>query len=71
MHPNIPNVTTFNDVVIGIENITQTIGMEVLKDMIPANQTAIKFYRPATSTYQVVDLKANWNTNNRNGAFFG
>src|SRR5688572_4102183 len=71
MHPSIPNVTTFNDVVIGIENITQTIGMEVQKDMIPANQTAIKFYRPATSTYQVVDLKANWNTDNRNGAVFG
>ena len=71
MHPGIPNLTTFNDVVVGIENITQTIGMEVMKDLIPANQTAIKFYRPATSAYQVADLKANWNSNNRNGAVFG
>ena len=71
MNPVIPNITTLNDAVVGIENITQTIGLEVMKDMIPANNTAYKFYRPATSSYQVVDLKANWNTDNRNGAVFG
>ena len=58
--------------VIGIENVTETIGVEVtpLRDVVPANNTAIKFYRPASSTLQVTDLQVNWSDNERNAAFF-
>ncbi|HSI90493.1 MAG TPA: hypothetical protein VK927_05215, partial [Adhaeribacter sp.] len=69
MNAVIPNTTTFNDAVVGIENITETIGLQVMVDQVPASNTAIKFERPANSPYQVIDAKANWVNNDRNGAF--
>ncbi|MFC5270539.1 T9SS type A sorting domain-containing protein [Adhaeribacter terreus] len=70
MNPVIPNLTAnFNDAVVGIENITETIGLQVMADQMPTSNTAIKFERPANSTYQVSDVKANWVNNSQNGAF--
>lgn len=71
METTIPNVTTFNDAVVGMENVTGALGFQIMVDQIPASNTAIKFYRPANSTFQVLDLKANWHNNERNGAYFG
>jgi hypothetical protein len=70
MNPVIPNLTAnFNDAVVGIENITETIGLQIMTDQMPASNTAIKFDRPANSPFQVSDAKANWVNNSQNGAF--
>ncbi|MDX5348343.1 MAG: T9SS type A sorting domain-containing protein [Hymenobacteraceae bacterium] len=68
MNATIPNLTTFNDVIVGIENPTQTIGIQLFQDVIPPSNTAFKFYRPANSTFQVTDVAPQWFANNDNAA---
>lgn len=59
-----------NDLKTGIENITGTVGLQVLSNTYPAVNTAVKFYYPDSVTYQVFDVKPTWNQNSGNGGFF-
>lgn len=70
--------TNFNDIqqcgtdlVVGIENVTGNIGLEVATETVFADQFAVKFYHPGTSTLQIPDLQPSWNANSDNaGQFF-
>jgi hypothetical protein len=60
----------------GIENITGTVGLSYLNGLVPTINTlhdtlAVKFYPPATTSYQVTDVGV-WNalTENNGGLFF-
>jgi len=60
-----------NDVVIGIENTTGSIGLQVAVEMIPENNTAIRFEFPAMSTFEITDISAAWNSTTDNlGKFY-
>ena len=59
------------DMEIGIENITGNIGLEVANEAVPADMYAVKFYYPASVTFQVPDATPAWNANSDNaGQFF-
>ncbi len=59
------------DMEIGIENITGNIGLEVFNEALPPDNYAVKFYYPATVTFQVPDATPAWNGNDANaGQFF-
>lgn len=60
----------------GIENITGTVGLSYLNGLVPSinayhDNLAVKFYPPATTSYQVTDVGI-WNalTENNGGLFF-
>jgi len=65
-----PNASCETECVIGIENITGTIGLEVAVQMIPENNTAIRFESPEMSTYVAKDISAAWNSTADNLAKF-
>ncbi len=58
------------DVVIGIENSTGSIGLKVLNDAMPPSNYAIKFTYPETVTLDVPDIAPAWNQNPENGGEF-
>ncbi len=58
------------DVVVGIENITGNIGLEVSSDVIPASNYAIKFNYPSTVLISIDDVEPSWNQNEKNGGEF-
>lgn len=62
--------STTNPLVVGIENVTGQIGLQVSNNTYPAINTAIKFYYPATVTYMVTDVQAEANFNSDNGGVF-
>lgn len=62
--------TTLNDIIIGIENVTGTIGLQCAVDVYPIVPAAIKFYYPQNITLQIPDLKPAWNQNDENGGVF-
>lgn len=60
-----------NDAVIGLENSTGSIGLSVAVEMIPENETAIRFEFPEMTTFEVTDISAAWNINADNlGRFY-
>ncbi len=60
-----------NDAKIGIENSTGAIGITVATEMIPENNTAIRFEFPEMSTFEVKDISAAWNIDADNlGRFY-
>ncbi|MCZ2356038.1 MAG: T9SS type A sorting domain-containing protein [Bacteroidia bacterium] len=59
-----------NPLVVGIENVTGQIGLQVSNNTYPTPNTAVKFYYPATVTYQVTDVQADANFNSENGGIF-
>lgn len=61
---------TTNPLVVGIENVTGQIGLQVSNNVYPAISRAVKFYYPATVTYQVTDIQAEANFNGDNGGVF-
>jgi len=65
-----PLPTTFNDLVIGIENIIGNMGFENYLDQTPPNQFAIKYYYPQNPSYQVIDANTSWAINHQNAAIF-
>ena len=54
----------------GIENSTGQIGLQVLSNLFPTANTAVKFYYPNPVTYQVFDATPAWNQNTDDGGFF-
>ncbi|MFT7451027.1 MAG: hypothetical protein ACI9VN_001750, partial [Patescibacteria group bacterium] len=60
----------FTDVVVGMENITGDIGLNVINDAFPPSNSATKFYYPSVVTFSVQDLGPSWNQNVENGAEF-
>lgn len=62
--------TTLIDAVIGIENVTGTIGLECVSDVYPIAPAAIKFYYPQNVTLQIPDLEPAWNQNESNEGSF-
>ncbi len=62
--------TQSNDITTGIENSTGVIGLQVLLDVYPTANTAVKFYYPNPVTFQVIDVTPAWNQNMDNGGFF-
>lgn len=66
-----PNAGCLTETVIGIENTTGTIGLEVAVEMIPENNTAIRFEYPSMSTFEITDISAAWNSTPDNlGKFY-
>ena len=65
-----PTAGSPNQVVIGAEDITETTGLQAGLNMVPANNSAIKFYRPRNTSFQLTDVKPNWFNNPGNGGFF-
>ncbi len=57
-------------ITIGIENNSGTIGLEQAKDFYPAEQYAIKFYYPGSSTFVVNDASTSYNTNPESAGLF-
>ena len=51
------------DLIIGIENLTGGIGLQVYQEVVPADNYAIKFYYPNPVTYSIQDAGPNWNQN--------
>ena len=58
------------DNAVGIENNTGALGLQTYIDVVPTNQTSVKYYYPTTVTYAVTDASVNWNNNPEDGGFF-
>ncbi len=58
------------DIEIGIENVTGNIGLEVLNDVLPQNNWAVRFKYPSVVGIQIGDIIPNWVLNNVNGGEF-
>ncbi|MFN6114943.1 MAG: hypothetical protein ACK46G_14675 [Flavobacteriales bacterium] len=71
-------LTQNNDIVIGIESVAGSIGLQHSNDVYPATNYAVRFYMPPASTLEVKDATVNWSTavgsagvfRTRNGAPF-
>src|SRR5258705_3756218 len=65
--------TAVDYMTIGIENISGSVGLQVLHDplspYVPASY-AIKFYYPPATTYIAHDAEAHWTANDISGAVF-
>lgn len=62
--------TQNNDLLIGIESVAGTIGLQHSADLYPPSNFAIRFYRPEASTLEVADATVAWNTEEGNGGRF-
>lgn len=51
------------DLVIGLENVTGDIGLQVYQEQLPPDNYAIKFYYPNPVTYSIQDAGPQWNQN--------
>jgi hypothetical protein len=58
------------DLVIGIENVTGDIGLQVINEQVPADSFAIKFYYPEAVTFAIQDATPTWNQNPGNKGTF-
>lgn len=58
------------DLVIGIENVTGDIGLQVINEQVPADSFAIKFYYPEAVTFAIQDATPSWNQNPGNKGTF-
>ena len=58
------------DNAVGIENNTGALGLQTYIDVVPGNNTTVKYYYPSNVTYAVKDGGVNWNNNEENGAYF-
>lgn len=59
-----------NPAVIGIENVTGTVGLTVSNNVLPTANYAVRFYYPAVVGLSVPDLSAEWVQNSTSGGFF-
>jgi hypothetical protein len=66
---------TGNNLTVGIENVTGTLGLQYLHDAVPSYNTihsslAIRFYPPAATSYQAHDIAVWRMMNDISGGFF-
>ncbi len=64
-----PGAQSPNQAVIGIEDQTETLGLQTAVNEIPAAGTAVKYYRPRTTGFQFTDV-APGRFGNQDGAGF-
>lgn len=62
--------TLQNPVVVGIENITGDIGIQVSNTAMPPSNSCVKFSPPAVPLIDVKDVAPTYNQNTRNAGFF-
>lgn len=63
-------LTQNNDVLIGIESVVGSVGLQHSIDTYPPSNFAIRFYPPVESELMVTDAAMNWNTRPGNGGEF-
>ena len=68
--PPPPATGSPNSYLVGMEDLTGTLGLQAGLNDLPANGSAIKFYRPRVSTLQFTDVAANGFGNADNAATF-
>lgn len=76
---SLSGVTQNNDLLIGIESVAGSIGLQHSVDQTPPSNFAIRFYMPASSELEIVDATVAYNTApgshgrflSRNGSAFG
>ena len=68
--PPAPGAGAPTATVVGIEDLTGIIGLEAGVNTLPADGTAIKFYRPRTTTFQFTDVASNGFNNTEGASFF-
>lgn len=66
----VDQVACEQDLVIGIENLTGDIGLQVYQEQVPADNFAIKFYYPNPVTFSIKDAGPQWNQNVQNKGQF-
>ena len=62
--------TCDQDLVVGIENVTGDIGLQVMNEVVPADSFSIKFYYPDSITLAIQDATPAWNQNPGNKGTF-
>lgn len=63
-------LTNVNDLLIGIESVAGSIGLQHSNDAYPVASFAIRFYLPALTELEINDATVNWNSAPGNGGFF-
>ncbi len=63
-------ITNNNDIAIGIENATSTVGLEHSIDTYPSGSYTVKFFHPQSTTYQVSDVGVLWTGNQESKGIF-
>lgn len=66
----VDQVACDQDLVVGIENLTGDIGLQVYQEQVPADNYAIKFYYPEVVTFSIKDAGPQWNQNVQNKGQF-
>lgn len=59
-----------NPLIVGIENLTGSVGLQVSNNVYPSPNTAVKFYYPDVVTYAIDDVSPEYNDNADNGGIF-
>ena len=62
--------TNVNDLLIGIESVAGSIGLQHSNDAYPVASFAIRFYLPALTELEINDATVNWNSAPGNGGLF-
>lgn len=63
-------ITQNNDLIMGIESVAGSIGLQHTADIYPTPNFAVRYYMPSSTTLVVKDATLNWNTEGNNGARF-
>ncbi|MGV3637065.1 MAG: hypothetical protein ACO1NQ_05400, partial [Flavobacteriales bacterium] len=77
-YQNVSGTTQNNDLLIGIESVAGSIGLQHSADVYPASNYAIRFYMPASTELDIVDATLSYNSTpgsrgrflSRNGSSF-
>jgi len=62
--------STFVDNIVGIENVTGTLGLSSFIDSVPSDSLTIVYTYPSVVTYQAIDAGMNWADNDQSGGIF-
>lgn len=62
--------TQNNDLLIGIESVAGSIGLQHSADIYPPTNFAIRFYMPPSTELEIIDAAVNFNTAPGNGGLF-
>lgn len=68
--PSAEYIDSTNPVVVGIENISGDIGIQISSNGFPADNSCYHFFAPDVPLIDVVDATPSWNHNEDNGGFF-